>query len=129
MTIEIAGGEPERAAVQPEAAGLRKWVAAERPVQVLRRRDGAAIPDIAALHGLRLALPNRSHGVPLSEAIARRFDRLGVVRVFPPEADGPALMRHAAVDGLCGGGSGLVRCAAGVAGIGMRWRGWISRRG
>ncbi|PAL24216.1 LysR family transcriptional regulator [Sphingopyxis sp. GW247-27LB] len=80
---------------------VERRILAERPVCVMMPTSlvpaGQGPLTLTELHGMEVGTINRSHGIGISEAVARRLSEVGARLLHLPEADGPALAHYGAL--------------------------------
>lgn len=86
VLLEICG--PSTANTAESRSEIQRLIIGRRPVRVA---FAEAWPE-GGLAEMAVANINRSHGVPLSEAIAHRLTEMGVSLIHLPEADAAALL-------------------------------------
>jgi len=104
ITLELTSSDRSfQSASEPIAMhDLDRRIVGTRPVGLLLPKGMGPARDVltcADLNGLEVGTIDRSHGIGLSEAIARRLSETGATLLHLPEADGPALAHYGALMG------------------------------
>lgn len=86
-------------ALREEANGviLEQLILSEKPIELVLPSEhpfASADVPVDALRGLSVVVPNRFHGVPLSDAITYRLSEFGARLVRPPEGHAIAVERY-----------------------------------
>ncbi len=92
ITLEVSGAD--HSLFEPVDEAIERVVLAERPIRIAFPAELVATAS-EEVRGLSIATLNRSHGVALSETVARRLTQAGALVVHPPEGDAEALLRFA----------------------------------
>lgn len=92
ITLEVS--DADHSLFEPVDEAIERVVLAERPIRIAFPAGPVAATG-GELCGLPVATLNRSHGVALSETVARRLTQAGALVVHPPEGDAEALLRYA----------------------------------